>query len=109
MSAHEPMFRGDPNVRIGNFVVEITDVYGRVSFANLPSGGQFVATVFRGEKPDNVPVQQPTNFKLVINLKTATAIGPSFCCAPIRLLNKAVGCGPNETQPNRNSTPLDIR
>ena len=73
--------RGDPNVRIGNFVVEITGSTGASLSQIYRQVAQFVATVFRGEKPDNVPVQQPTNFKLVINLKTATAIGHSFCCA----------------------------
>jgi putative tryptophan/tyrosine transport system substrate-binding protein len=49
--------------------------YGPDAIEMYHAAGQYAARIVKGEKPADLPVQQPTHFKLIINLATAKALG----------------------------------
>ena len=49
--------------------------YGPDQVESWRAAAAYVDRILRGAKPADLPVQQPTKFSFVINLKTAKAIG----------------------------------
>jgi putative ABC transport system substrate-binding protein len=59
---------------------EHVDAGGLMSYGpNLPDlfrrAGDYVDKILRGARPGDLPVEQPTKFDLIINLKSAKALG----------------------------------
>ena len=63
----------------GSFTRSFAEVGGLMSYGpnatNRPRGVYFVIKILQGGKPAEIPAEQPTKFELVINLKTAKALG----------------------------------
>jgi putative ABC transport system substrate-binding protein len=49
--------------------------YGPNVAATIRRAASFVDRIIKGTNPADMPIEQPTNFELVINLKTAKALG----------------------------------
>ena len=64
--------------------------YGPNLAALQRQAADYVDRVFKGESPATLPFQQPTTFELIINLKTAKALGLTVPPAMLDLANEVI-------------------
>ncbi len=64
--------------------------YGVNSHAMFRRAGYFFDKILRGESPSNIPVERPTTFDLVVNLKTARALNVRLPQSILRGANRVI-------------------
>jgi putative ABC transport system substrate-binding protein len=64
--------------------------YGATLSDRFHRAATYIDKVLKGAKPANLPVEQPTRFELVINLKTANALGLSLSPSLLLLADEVI-------------------
>jgi putative tryptophan/tyrosine transport system substrate-binding protein len=80
-----PLMSGAPITRAGGLISYWIDVV-----ALYPQAAPYIGRLLKGASPAELPVQQPTKYKLIINLKSAKAIGLTVPPAMLDLADEVI-------------------